>query len=397
MVMSGIAAFFVDNRAALIFYAVLVLIIVLLRRKIEWQGFGIGLYKTKVGLRLMDSWGRRHKGLVQTLGYIGLGVGFIGMAVIAFVLLKGLVDTFMNPVAPPVLSPVIPGFTIWGQGLKVPLITGWLALFVVIVIHEFSHGVVARAHGIKVKSSGLLIFGPIAGAFVEPDEKAVKKQSPAVQYSLFAAGPWSNVLSAGIFMLVAAYLVAPLVLAMTAPGGAQIGTVSPGMPAANASLMPGMVITSVDGTPVRDYQEMSDALDRVGVGERITLGTKADGDFALVTSRNPDNANSTRGYLGVTLTSKRDPAVAGPLFAGLLAAIVWLQDFLSWIVILSLGIGLANLLPLGPVDGGRMLQTAAREITGDEKRGDWWWTRVSIATLALIIVLLAVPLARSFF
>ena len=73
-------AFFVENGWALLFYAVVILIIVLLRKKIEWQVFGIGLYKTKAGLKLMEKLGTKYRGLVQLLGYVGVGVGFLAVS-----------------------------------------------------------------------------------------------------------------------------------------------------------------------------------------------------------------------------------------------------------------------------------------------------------------------------
>ena len=45
-----------------------------------------------------------------------------------------------------------------------------LALVFTLLIHEYSHGIQARAHGMEVKSFGLLVAGPIpVGAFAEPE------------------------------------------------------------------------------------------------------------------------------------------------------------------------------------------------------------------------------------
>jgi membrane-associated protease RseP (regulator of RpoE activity) len=399
----GIYQWAIQNQWALLFYAVVILIIVLLRKRIEWQVFGIGLYKTKVGLKLMERLGTKYRGLVQLLGYIGVGVGFIGMLFIVYNLLFGFYNLIANPAAPAVISPVLPGFNIPGTELKVPLITGWIALFVVIVIHEFSHGVVSRAHKIRVKSSGLLVFGPIGGAFVEPDEKRLLKEQDTVQYSLFAAGPFSNIITAFIFVFLSAFIIAPLVLSMTTPVGVEIVSVTPGSPAANASVAAGMVVTGVNGIAVTSYKEMGAQLDSVRPGEAVTVTTDksasdASTTIVVVTGQSPSDATSKKGYLGVNLRDKRDPKVSGPWFLGLLAIVNWIKDLLQWLVILSLGIGLANLLPLGPVDGGRMLQIACQKITGDSRkhgRGDWWWRRISWMTFALIIVLLLVPIVRA--
>ena len=39
-----------------------------------------------------------------------------------------------------------------------PIIYGWIAIFIGLVIHELSHGVIARAVDIPVRSSGIMFF-----------------------------------------------------------------------------------------------------------------------------------------------------------------------------------------------------------------------------------------------
>ena len=395
-------AFFVENSWSFLFYAVIIAIIVLLRHKIEWQVFGIGLYKTKVGLKLMEKMGTKYRGLVQLLGYIGLGVGFVGMGFIVFTLLSGLWNLMFNPAAPAVISPILPGFHIPGTDLKVPLITGWLALFIVVVIHEFSHGVVSRAHNVPVKSSGLLIFGPIGGAFVEPDEKTLAKQPETVKYSLFAAGPFSNIVTGLLFALFSAFVILPLLVFMTMPAGVEITSVVPDYPAANASLGAGMIITGINGAAVVDNAQLSAQLDKVRAGDSLLITVeKSDGgvaEYSVLTTQNPNDATSTKGYVGINLLAKRDPKVDAVWYQGLIITLRWLQEFFKWLLILSLGLGLANLLPIGPVDGGQMLRQACYQVTGDSKKGgkgDWWWAKISWVTLAIIIVLLIIPIAKA--
>ena len=43
------------------------------------------------------------------------------------------------------------------------------------------------------------------------------------------------------------------------------------------------------------------------------------------------------------------------------AALIWFYGFLYWLYLLNLGIGLFNLVPLGPIDGGRMLLVALKK------------------------------------
>ncbi|MBR9703127.1 hypothetical protein GOV10_03765, partial [Candidatus Woesearchaeota archaeon] len=192
----NIGQFFIDftikYKVPLLFYLGIILLIYLIRKKLEWAAPLIGLYKTKVGINSMKYWSEKQGPFVRWLGLLGIGVGFTGMIFIVFTLLIGLFQIF-DMEAAPTISPVIPGFAIPGLGMTIPLVAGWLALFVVIVVHEFSHGVVSKAHGIPIKSSGLMFFGPLLAAFVEPDEKKLQEAPDYVQYSMYAAGPFSNV------------------------------------------------------------------------------------------------------------------------------------------------------------------------------------------------------------
>ena len=83
----------------------------------------------------------------------------------------------------------------------IPLGYGILGLAVAIIVHEFAHGVLARAEGMRVKSLGLLFFVVPMGAFVEPDEEEMKKAPRRKRMRIYAAGPASNFLCALICLL----------------------------------------------------------------------------------------------------------------------------------------------------------------------------------------------------
>jgi membrane-associated protease RseP (regulator of RpoE activity) len=383
-----ILSFLVAYKWTLLFYAAVILLIYLLRRKFDWQGI-IGLYRTKIGLKLMDKLGKRRR-LFRFLGYAAVFVGFAGMLFIVGMLIKGLYDLVFVPGALPVIAPVLPGVPILGAGIQVPLIIGWLALFVVIVIHEFSHGVVSRAHGIPVKSSGLMVFGPLGGAFVEPDEKLMKRKPKAVQLSIFAAGPFSNVLSSAVFLLILILVLAPLLGSFIAQNGVVFGQIQPGYPAAAAGVETGVVYNEVNGGSVNTTDDFLVALKGLKPGENVTLGA-ASGQLVTVTA-GPNPSDATKGYLGVILTNNlKDPSLTW-----LYACLSWFTELITWVFLLGLGIGLANLLPLGPVDGGRMLQVAAERLFG-KRRGHTVWVRVTMVTIVVLVILLLVPLARSIF
>ncbi len=77
----------------------------------------------------------------------------------------------------------IPGFN-----PILPLSYGIVALVVAMVVHEMGHGIQTRANGCKVDSTGLLYGVVPLGAFVEPNEEEMSKQSRRVQLDMYTAG-----------------------------------------------------------------------------------------------------------------------------------------------------------------------------------------------------------------
>jgi membrane-associated protease RseP (regulator of RpoE activity) len=423
----------------ILFYGGIILLLYIYRKRFESQGALVKLYRTKLGLNAMDRIAsNRHKrehmgetiirnalpliGILTLLllpglfGWVtypkvlhsiiiisisillaiyilaiiifrpirlaslhGVYIGYAGMLLIVCFIIYGVYQVIFVPGAPPPLQPVIPGVPIPGSPIKVPLIIGWIALFISAVIHEFSHGVVSRAYGIKVKSSGFAFIGPLAAAFVEPDEKKVARSKKKVQNSIFAAGPFSNILLASLMILILSFILTPIISAYLRPAGVTFQSVQQGYPAEAAGIMPETVYTMVNGEPIIDVPSFFTAVENLTPNETITLGN-AKTTTTIIATTNPQNA--TKGYLGVMGPDTFYENEKTP-FA---VIIIWIAKLLNWIFIISLGLGLANLLPLGPVDGGRLFNTAAITAFG-KKKGKKVWTYVTIAFIIIIIVL----------
>ena len=188
-----------DLLFAIIFYGLIFLYYLKNKKKFQVQGILV-LYKTKLGIKAMKKVSKYFPNFWRTLGVIGIYVGFLGMLFILYFLVKGTIDLIFVPGAPPAVAPVLPGVKIPG----LPILSFWhwiIGILVVAVIHEFSHGIFSKLYKIKVKSSGFAFLGPILAAFVEPDEKQLKKSSTKAQLSVLAAGPFSNIVTAFIVLL----------------------------------------------------------------------------------------------------------------------------------------------------------------------------------------------------
>ncbi|MCP3685610.1 MAG: hypothetical protein GY861_23415 [bacterium] len=374
----------------LVFYVILFSLVFIFRKKFEIQAKIIALYKTKFGLKLMDKISSKFREPIKLFGYIGIGVGYIGMFFIAYMLLNGLITLFFQPSAPPTISPVIPGFKIPGTDFELPLIQTLLAIFVVAVIHEFSHGVVARAHKIKVKSSGPALFLIFFAAFVEIDENELKKRSDVTQYSVFAAGPFANIIFAVLILFVTSLIFTPVFNSLTEPEGISFTSFREGFPAEASGLEVDVVYNQFNDEEFNNSDEFINLLYASEVDDTIKLGNSANYTYVTTTTR-PDDPYSMP-FIGVESVENHYVDEDGIKFT----VLKWVNGFLVLLFILSLGIGLANLMPLGPFDGGRMFLLSSCRISG-EQRGKSIWMKISFLFLAIIIIMLVWPLVRGFF
>jgi membrane-associated protease RseP (regulator of RpoE activity) len=273
-------------------------------------------------------------------------------------------------------------------------------LFIVVVVHEFGHGIIAKAHGLKIRNTGFGFMGPLPLAFVEPDEKQVVKKDSVVQQSIFAAGPFFNGLLV-ILMLALIFVVSTILVGMTAPQGFHFSEIQPGYSAEKYGILANHTYTTINGAEINTMTELTKVMSTVKPNETLTIGD-SNGNTTLITSASPKD--SSKGYLGVMGVTadyklKSDNKFHRFLFNFLMmlsnpfASNVVEYTLFQWIATLSLGIGLANLLPLGPVDGGRMLHKAAIDINGKDK-GVKIWSTISIITLVTMILLVFVPIIK---
>jgi len=367
-----IGAFLSSWKFVLLFYVILAIIIYIYRKKFQVEGGFILLYRTNFGIDFINRFTEKHKEFLKIVGYTAIGVGFIGMIAICGLLLKGIYELIFVPLAPPTLSLVIPGVQIPGSPIFVPFWYGIIALFIVIVVHEFGHGIIARSHGLKIKNTGFGFMGPLPLAFVEPDEKQVEKKDSIVQQSIFAAGPFFNVILVAVVLAVSFLVINPIVSSMVTAQGYEFSTIQKDFPADKYGLEKNVVYTSLNSQEINDSTQLVNALSCVKPGESITVGN-SNNNVTLITAANP--TDPTKGYLGISGISTNYVLKSQAWwFKGIYDLLFVLVSLLEWVATLSLGIGLANLLPLGPVDGGRMLNKAAVDINGKDKGVKVWST-----------------------
>lgn len=388
----------IDIFGAVLFIMALTFFIIKKRDKIAVQKIlfpllYIILYRTNFGIKLMEKISTKYKEHVKLFGYCAIGLGFFGMIFMCInILIMFFRMVFMPKVAEPGISLVLPFTNIPGIGY----LSFWhfiISILVLAVIHEFAHGVVSKSHGIPVKSSGFAILGLflpiIPAAFVEPDEKKMEKKNDVVQYSVFAAGPSINIIFALVILMIFPFTadfsggrLAPYEEKITEPIGISFDVLkNESLPAAKAGLKDGMIISAINNEDVNDYSDFSLKLMKLRPNEEIVL--TADGeDYTLITEKHPNFDDLA--YIGIRPLNNERAVVLG--YENIAPFYYWVKGLLRWLFLLNLFIGLANLLPLGIVDGGRMLKIALERTVKNKQRSKKIWAFIGFAFLLMLVL-----------
>ena len=370
-----------DLISVLIFYLLLLVVYYKFKNKFENQGLLV-LYKTKLGLNLMDKISKKFPRIVTFLSYTGIIVGFSGMAFILYFLIKETIKLILVPGTPSALAPVLPGISIPG----VPTLSFWhwiITIFIAAGIHEFAHGVVARNINVPIKSSGFAFLGPLLAAFVEPDEKIMEKKPILKQLAVFAAGPFSNILL-GIFVLLAMmFIFTPFLGMIYDSNGISVSGFIEDSAMNQSGIELPFTIISLNDNQILTIKDFVNETSYLNPGDEIVVGTDK-GDYNIVLGNNPENESLPYfGIIGLqeNLILKDNLSFLNPIEGGF----EWFQLLFMWLFLISVGVGLFNLLPLGPVDGGRMIYSLGL-IFFSEKVAKRILLFASLVCLALIII-----------
>jgi len=353
------------------------------------------LYRTSVGLKAMDRLAKKAPRLLKKVGTIAWVVGYAGMLFIAYKLLENLYLLYFAKKSVPGVGILQPFSQNLPGTVYVPFFYFLISLVVVIVIHEFSHGVMARVHNLKVKASGVGVIGLLAPilpvAFVEPDEKEMAKRPYHQQLSILAAGPFSNIvlgmLVVGLFFLIAV----PVDSHMLQHEGVLVHgiTTEGSYPVQTSGMAAGEVITEMNGKQIASIKDFSAVLAEKKPGDMMhVVSNRTTYDIAL--GAHPMNASAP--YLGVFVADKTSVKESFKEKYGSFVptAIIWFMGLLFWLYAINLGIGFFNLLPMTICDGGRMFQIAMLKLFGKGKEHLAYqvWKKVGIIFIVVLFMIL---------
>ena len=284
--------------------------------------------------------------------YMNLGIvistGFmILMAVALAYSLKTLMDA-------PTVSLVVPGVEVPGSPIFIPLLAGLIALATVLIVHEFSHGILSRVEKININSIGLLLFAIIPGAFVEPDEEELNELSRPARMRIYVAGSMANLTLAAIAMIIMMVISSFIVPVVFEDDGVVINRLTSDGNAIN-HMSEGMVIRSINNLTVNDMASFQKATNTLKPNETVNIHTDQ-GDYSFQLKSNP--MNRSLGFMGVQVEANNVIADGfdNQFYTPLLWILMPLSELLFWIYFLNFAIGTFNLLPMKPLDGGHLFE-----------------------------------------
>lgn len=360
------------------------LIVFFKRKKFFFYGkppfFYFGLYKTKFGINLMNKTVKNYSKILEKLVYLSIITCFLGMILVSYDLLKTVYKIIFTNYSGVSVGLVLP---VKAKGIfYVPIIYWIISIVFLAIIHEFAHGIIARLYKVKIKSTGFAFLGflipIIPAAFVEPDEKKLIKKSVKEQLGVFSAGPFINIVFGLLFMLLFSYLMVPLSEGIYNYEGLEITKLFNGFtPAKSAGLMPGEVLKSIDNKKLSTVKNF----------KKLFVGKKEGDVINLVTDKAVYNITlGNNGLLGVFVREKKS-LINNNWYNYL---IVWFENLIYWLFLLNLGVGFFNLIPIGPIDGGRMLHVVLQKFMPHKHARRIWY---SVSFVFLISILGSVLVA----
>ena len=279
---------------------------------------------------------------------------------------------------------------------------------ILIVIHELGHFFAARMMKVEVEEFGIG-FPPRAvklfeaggtkftlnwiplGGFVRPKGE----NDPSVPGGLAASSPWTRltVLFAGPMMniLLGVVLSILIIYNLGEPDKVRVAEISPDSPAAQAGLRNGDIILAVNGQAVHSSNELYNQIyNNLGVMTAITYQRGEQVSEVSLVPRNPPPAD---GAIGISMETLAKPttwskAIPRGIFAaydytrnvlslpvriaqgqvspeegrpigykGMFDVYQQIQNPLWFFMIITMSLGIFNLLPIPALDGGRILLT----------------------------------------
>ena len=250
------------------------------------------MVRTKQGQGVLERVSR-NRAFWRGFGEFSIWLCLVIMVGVVALLLASAISTAISP--PEDYLPASDLLLIPGVTSFVPFWWPVLALIFALVIHEYSHGIQARAHGMRVRSFGLLLAGPIPiGAFAEPQHHEMVRAPLRERMRLDAAGPSINIIATYLALFLLSATATGLVA--SSPGVYASGVIAD-EGAEEGGLLPYEIITHIDGESISGYLDFSNEM----------ASLSADDQAVFTVLSHPDSQGErTQRDFEVTLGDRHD-------------------------------------------------------------------------------------------
>jgi membrane-associated protease RseP (regulator of RpoE activity) len=345
-------------------------------------------------------------------------------ALALFLILGAIITLFTSEIVREGARGIGPQSNLLIPGLNpyLPIAEGWIALVLTIIVHEAGHGIVARVHGVKVESTGIVLFlGLPIGAFVNIERDELDKISIKQKSSIMTAGPMSNIILAGVSLFLMFMITSSLTTTQPVnPNifGVSVTSISQNSLAESLGLTKGSTIQQIHNNEIKTPSDLNENLGS-NLGKTVSITwLNEDGEKVVKQTTLPKEREAGKGILGVTITEVSDPKkvldnynslfVSNPL--ALLAPPTMAQGFIPfsvmmqekysspvfgsffsipanlffWLWFINFNVAIFNALPIGPLDGGQLYNTIIDKKT--EKRKGILRHASKILTYGMIVI-----------
>jgi membrane-associated protease RseP (regulator of RpoE activity) len=304
---------------------------------------------------------------ISLITFILLGLGGLSIGILVGYAMLSVSALFSSKQICPSIFPVLPGVPIPGIGTIVPLIA-WVSLGMILVVHEFSHGILLVKYKEKIRSVGLILFGLVPmGAFVEQEDKSFLKRPEKKQILVLSAGPSSN-----LFTMLIGIILLLLFVQLTVPINTEINN-------EYAKTYSGINVVSVEETislcgisekaPAKDKLFEEDIILKINNNDVNSINViineiRNSEEISFLVLRNGiEEEVEIEPYLFEDMNLRRIGVMFGmvptgyePPFGIQIASIIIqaINSILFFFAILSFAVGMFNFLPSDPLDGGRI-------------------------------------------
>jgi len=401
----------IHTLSVIIFIIIVAIVLLRDRKKVKRESI-VFFRRTQRGKALLTRTGENHPVFWKAVGNVAVITGFAGSVFMLFVLTILAINNIVQPVAQPGLALVLPSLgtsALVGTGyIGVPFWFWIAAISILMVVHEGLHGIMAARERVRIKSLGLVLLAFIPGAFVEPDEKQMKRKPVMARLRIFASGSFANfcvgAVAGMLILLFTGILSIPFLGNFPDYTGGMLYDVSPagvgyglaeGYPAGGANFT-GM-ITAVNGMQVKTAEDVGRVLGNVTPGT-VAIFSSTKGNYTLAAQA--DSKNPERGLFGFSRLFTLHSYELREEYKGmepLIAVFVGTYPFgfggwkdiqsgglLFWIYLINVGVGLFNLLPIKALDGGLMWQAVLEKLSRPHAK-----RIMNIITAFILIVIFA--------